>query len=113
MGFAPQRLDEWTSAFSARPIVLALAGHRVAVDPEEAQLLLLDLGRLPTARQAAAEETAAAIVGALAASGAVELEDEHRRCLLRAVEGVRSRQALPWGLQRLRDLLLHAPEPVV
>jgi hypothetical protein len=43
----------------------------------------------------------------------VTLGDEGRRCVLRAVEGVRARRGLPSGLAQLRELLLHSPNAVV
>lgn len=108
-----QRLDDWGLSYHVRPVVIAVGGRRVLVDPQEAQLLLVELGRLPASRHRAAEETATDIVGALAAGYVVELGDEHRRCLLRAIEGVRAARPVPRGLAGLRDLLLHTPEPVL
>jgi hypothetical protein len=113
MGFAPQRREDWYMTYHVRPLVVELAGARASIEPQDAQLLLIELGKLPPARHQAAEDTAAAIVRGLGAGYVVGLEDEHRRCLLRAVEGVRSRRSLPRGLEAFRRLLLRAPEPVV
>lgn len=108
-----QRIDDWGLSYHVRPVVLLVGENRIAIDPQEAQLLLVELGKLPPSRHRAAEETATELVGALATGYIVELDDEHRRCLLRAIEGVRAGRPVPRGLASLRDLLLHAPEPVL
>jgi hypothetical protein len=108
-----QRLDDWNAAYQVRPVVIDLGDRRQTISPHEAQLLLGELGRLPRARHRAAEETALDIVHGLAVGCAVTLGDEGRRCVLRAVEGVRARRGLPSGLAQLRELLLHSPNAVV
>ena len=113
MGFSPQRRDDWGFAFQVRPVVIALDGRRLTISPQEAHFLLAELGRLPRARHQAAEETAAELMHGVAAGSAVSLDDDARRCVLRAIEGVRVRGNLPDGLTKLRRSLLHSPEPVV
>jgi hypothetical protein len=49
----------------------------------------------------------------LAAGCAVSLDDDGRRCLLRAIEGVRARRGLQRELAQLRELLLRSPGAVV
>lgn len=110
---SPQRSDDWAFAYQVRPVVIDLDARRLTISPVEAQLLLGELGRLPRARHRAAEETAADIVHGLAAGCAIALDDEGRRTVLRAIEGVRARRGLPHGLAQLRDLILRAPRPVV
>jgi len=108
-----QRLADWGASFHVRPLVVELNGRRQPIAPVEAQLLLAELGRLPKARHQAAEETAVAVVRGLAAACIVELDDDRRRTLLRAIEGIRAARRLPPGLARLRNMLLHSPEPVL
>ena len=87
--------------------------RRLPISPYETQLLLGELGRLPTTRHRAAEQTAIELVQGLIAGSATALDDEGQRCMLRAVEGIRARGPLPGGLAKLRGLLVHALEPVV
>ena len=108
MPVSQQRREDWGVAFQVRPVVVDLGGRRHTISPHEAHLLLGELGRLPKARHQAAEDTAVGLVSALAGGVAFAPCDEDRRCLLRAVEGVRARRALPTGLVRLRNLLLQA-----
>jgi hypothetical protein len=109
----PQRLNDWSFAYQVRPVVIDLGTQRQTISPMEAALLLGELGRLPRARHGAAEETALDVVHGLAAGCAVALNDDGRRCVLRAIEGVRAKRALPSGLARLRELILRSPDPVV
>jgi len=113
VGISPQRRDDWEFAFQVRPVVVELAGRRLTISPQEAHSLLAALGRLPRARHHAAEETAAELMHGLAAGSAVSLDDDARRCVLRAIEGVRMRGKLSAGLAELRLSLLHSAEPVV
>ena len=113
MPVSPQRLGDWNFAYHVRPVVFELGERRQAISPLEAQLLLGELGRLPKARHQAAEETAADIVHGLAAGCAVALHQEGRRCVLRAIEGVRARRGLTGGLAPLRELLLRSPGAVL
>jgi hypothetical protein len=113
MGISPQRRDDWEFAFQVRPVVVELDGRRLTISPQEAHFLLAELGRLPRARHQAAEETAAELMHGLAAGCAVSLDDDGRRCVLRAIEGVRVRGKLSAGLAELRLSLLHSAEPVV
>jgi hypothetical protein len=113
MGVSPQRRDDWSFAYHVRPVVVEIDGSRLTISPHETQLLLAELGRLPRARHRAAEETATELVHGLAAGCATVLDDDGRRCVLRAVEGLRARSPLPSGLAKLRNLLLHAAGPVV
>src|SRR5690349_5480826 len=110
---SPQRLSDWGFAYHVRPVLLEVGDQRQAITPYDAQLLLGELGRLPRARHQAAEDTAADIVHGLAAACAVTLRDESRRCVLRAVEGVRARRTLTTGLAQLRELLVRAPGAVL
>ena len=113
MGVSPQRRDDWGFAFHVRPVVVEVAGRRQPISPHETHLLLGELGRLPRTRHRAADEIAGAIVHGLAAGCVLPLDEAGRRCVLRALEGVRAAGGLPSGLARLRELLLHSPEPVV
>jgi hypothetical protein len=113
VGVSLQRLDDWSFAFHVRPVVLELEGRRLTITPHDAQLLLGELGRLPRARHRAAEDTAAELVHGLAANCAVVLEDDARRCVLRAVEGLRARGPLTPGVAKLRLALLHAHTAVL
>jgi len=113
VGISPQRRDDWSFAYHVRPVVLEIGGRRLTISPHETQLLIGELGRLPRARHRAAEQTAVELMHGLAAGAAVVLDDDGRRCTLRAVEGVRDRRGLTSGLARLREQLLHAPEPVL
>ena len=108
-----QRLDDLNFAYQVRPVVIELAGRRQAVSSLDVQLLLGELGRLPRARHQAAENTAVDIVHALAAGYVIALEADGRRCVLRAIEGIRARRALPSGLARLREMLVRSTDPVV
>jgi len=110
---SPQRLDDWGFAYQVRPVVIDLGTRRQTVSALDVQLLLGELGRLPRARHQAAEETAVDIVHGLAAGCAIALEADGRRCMLRAIEGIRARRSLPVGLARLRELLVQAPESVI
>jgi hypothetical protein len=110
---SPQRLNDWGFAYHMRPVVIELGAQRRTIALFEAQLLLGELGRLPRARHEAAEETAVDVVHGLANGKAVALDDDGRRCLLRAIEGVRARRGLTTGLKHLRELLLRSPGPVV
>lgn len=113
MGVSPQRRDDWELAFQVRPVVVELDGRRLTISPQDAHFLLAELGRLPRARHQAAEETAAELMHGLAAGCAVSLDDDARRCVLRAIEGIRMRGKLSAGLAELRLSLLHSAEPVV
>jgi hypothetical protein len=104
-----QRLNDWSFAYHVRPVVIDLGEQRQPISPLEAQLLLGELGRLPKARHQAAAD----IVHGLAAGCAVALGDEGRRCVLRAVEGVRASRGLTSGLSQLRTQLLRTADPVV
>ena len=108
-----QRRDDWSFAFQVRPVVVDLGERRHTISPHEAQLVLGELGRLPKARHRAAEETAIGLVSALAGGVAFAPGDDERRCLLRAVEGVRARRTLSTGLVRLRELLVRSPGSVI
>lgn len=113
MPVSPQRLTDWDFAYQVRPVVLELGERRETITRYDAQLLLGELGRLPKARHQAAEEAAMDIVHGLAAACAVELGDDGRRCVLRAIEGVRARRGLTSGLAQLRELLMRSPGVVV
>jgi len=108
-----QRLDDWGAAYQVRPVVIDLGSRRQTISPVEAQLLLGELGRLPRARHQAAEQTAVELMHGLAAGCAFSPDDEGRRCLLRAVEGVRARRGLPHGLVQLRELLVRSARSVI
>jgi hypothetical protein len=110
---SPQRLNDWSFAYYVRPVVLELGGRRQTITPHDAQLLLGELGRLPKARHRAAEDTAADLVHGLAAGCAVTLGADGRRCVLRAVEGIRARRPLTSGLAQLRELLMRSPHAVI
>jgi len=110
---SPQRRDDWSFAFHVRPVVVEIDGRRLTISAHEAQLLLGELGRLPQARYGSAEETATIVVHGLAANCAVVLEEEGRRCILRAVEGLRARGPLTTGVAKLRLALLHASTAVL
>ncbi len=108
-----QRLEDWGVSYHVRPLVVELEGRRQPISPADAQLLLTELGKLPRARHRAAEETAVAIVRGLASACIVVLDDDGRRSLLRAIEGVRTTRRLSNGLAQLRELLLRAPNAVL
>jgi hypothetical protein len=110
---SPQRLNDWGCAYQVRPVVIELDSRRQTISPLDAQLLLGELGRLPRARHRAAEQTAVELMHCLAAGCAVSLDDDGRRCLLRAIEGVRARRGLQRELAQLRELLLRSPGAVV
>jgi len=110
---SPQRLDDWSFAYQVRPVVIDLGTRRQTVSALDVQLLLGELGRLPRARHQAAEETAVDIVHGLASGRAIALEADGRRCMLRAIEGIRARRSLPAGLARLRELLVRSPGSVI
>jgi hypothetical protein len=107
------RRDDWNYAYHVRPVVINLGDRRQTISPLEAQLLLGELGHLPRARHRAAEKTATDVVHGLAAGCAIPLDEDGRRTVLRAIEGVRARRGLSGGLGRLRELLVRSPEPVV
>jgi hypothetical protein len=106
-----QRAHDWQLAYHVRPVVVDLGDRRHAISAHEAQLVIVELGRLPGNRHRAAEEAAASFMETLACGGAVELGANERRSVLRAVEGIRARHGLSAGLAELRRLLLHPPEP--
>jgi hypothetical protein len=106
VGASLQRRGDWNFAYQVRPVVVEVDGRRLAISPHETQLLLGELGRLPRSRYPAAEAMASALVDDRAAGRAIALDEGRRRCLVRAVEGVRVRTGLPSGLVKLRDLLL-------
>jgi hypothetical protein len=108
-----QRLNDWGAAYQVRPVVIELGSRRQTISPVDVQLLLGELGRLPRARHQAAEQTAVQLMHCLAAGCAFSADDDGRRCLLRAVEGVRARRGLPRGLVQLRELLVRSPGAVV
>ena len=110
---SPQRLNDWSFAYQVRPLVIEIGAQRQTISAVEAQLLLGELGRLPRARHQAAEDTAADLVHGLAAGSAVALGEDGRRCVLRAIEGVRASRGLTAGLGRLRELLVRAPDAVL
>jgi len=110
---SPQRRDDWNFAFHVRPVAVVIAGRRLTVTAHEAQLLMGELGRLPRARHRAAEETATALMHGLASNSAVVLDEDSRRCMLRAVEGLRARGPLPAGVAKLRLALLRAHAAVL
>jgi hypothetical protein len=101
----PQRLEDLSYAYQARPIVMEIDGRRMTISSHEAQQLLGALSRLPQDRHAAAEHTATELVHGLASACVVSLDDAGRRCVLRAIEGIRVRHQLPSGLAQLRQLL--------
>jgi hypothetical protein len=109
----PQRLEDLNLAYQVRPIVIEVDGRRMTISSHEAQLLLGALGRLPSARHGAAEQTAGELVHGLAAACVVPLDDDGRRCVLRAIEGTRAQRPLPSGLTALRRQLLHARAPIL
>jgi hypothetical protein len=104
----PQRLEDLNLAYQVRPLVVEIDGCRLTISSHEAQLLLGALGRLPSARYGGAEQTATELVHGLAAACVVSLDDDRRRCVLRAIEGIRAQRQLPSGLTLLRRQLLHA-----
>jgi hypothetical protein len=106
-----RRADDWQLAYHVRPVVVDLGDRRHTISAHEAQLVLVELGRLPGDRYRSAEETAASLMHTLAAGGALALGDNERRSVLRAVEGIRARRGLGVGLAELRRLLLGTPEP--
>jgi hypothetical protein len=110
---SPQRHQDWSFAFHVRPVVLEIEGRRLTITLHEAQLLLGELGRLPRVRHRAAEDTAAELMHGLAAGSGVVLDEEARRCMLRAVEGLRARGPLTAGVAKLRLALLHAHAAVL
>jgi hypothetical protein len=107
------RRDDWNYAYHVRPFVVELGDRRQTISALEAQLLLGELARLPKARHQAAEDTACGIVHGLASGCALGLDEDERRVVLRAIEGVRARRSLPSGLTSLRGLLLRADQPVI
>lgn len=113
MSVTPQRLEDLSFAYQVRPLVIEADGRRMTISSHEAQLLLGALGRLPQARHRAAEQVAADIVHGLAAACVVSLDDDARRCVLRAIEGIRAHRKLPSALTRLREHLLHARRPIL
>ena len=108
-----QRAYDWQLAYHVRPVVVDLGDRRHTISAHEAQLVLVELGRLPGNRHRSAGETATSFMNTLAGGGALALGDNERRSVLRAIEGIRARHGLSAGLAELRRLLLHAPEPVV
>jgi hypothetical protein len=109
-----QRTDDWQLAYHVRPVVVDVGDRRHTISAHEAQLVLVELGRLPSNRHGAAEDTAASIMHAMAGGGAVVLDESGRRVVLRAVEGIRTRHGSSAGLATLRRLLLHTiRQPVV
>jgi hypothetical protein len=110
---AAQRSRDWQLAYHVRPVLVELGGRRHPISAHEAQLVLVELGRLPGTRHRAAEETAASFMHGLAGGGAIALDEAGRRSALRAVEGIRARHGLSSGLATLRRLLLDAHEPSV
>jgi len=105
--------DDWRFAYQARPVAIELEGRRLTISSHETHLLLGELERLPSARRRAAEQTAAELAQGLAAGCAIALDDDGRRCVLRAIEAIRTRRRLSSALVRLREHLLHAPAPVL
>jgi hypothetical protein len=109
-----QRAEDWQLAYHVRPVVVDLGGRRHTISAHEAQLLLAELGRLPSNRHGAADDTAASIMHAMAGGGAAALGDGERRVVLRALEGIRARHGSSPGLAALRRLLLDTlRQPVV
>ncbi len=109
-----QRMDDWNFAYHVRPVVIDLGEQRQTISPLDAQLLLGELARLPTARHRTAAATAESIICGLTRACAVSLDEDDQRTVLRAVEGVRARRRLSCGLGSLRALLVHLlAEPVV
>jgi hypothetical protein len=113
VSFSPQRNDDWSFPFHVRPVAVEVDARRLTITAHEAQLLMGELGRLPGARHRAAEETAAAVMHGLAANHAIVLDEDGRRCMLRAVEGLRAGGPLTTGVAKLRVALLRAHAAVL